>query len=976
MKKFLEQVADDLYGRFADKKEGLSRVTVVFPNRRARLFFDDYLSKCSDRPMWSPQYTTIQDLFRDASALKVADKIELVSVLHQVYVSVMKSTETLDSFWPWGEILLADFDDVDRNMVDAKGLFETLAQQHELSDLTFLTDEQTQVLASFFGKLKNDDSSRLKTELLEIWNNLGTVYSRFVETLETRGLAYSGLMQRRVIENLDVSRFSQEHYAFVGFNSLDKAEQELFRAIQSQGKALFYWDYDIEYTERNGIHEAGHFMRRNLEMFPSELPVQLFDNLSKEKKLRIVDTSTDSAQARYIPQWLEWVGKDKADSEMAVVLCDESLLQSVLHSLPPERTDNINVTMGFPMSDTPLFSLVMALVDMQQSVASHGGRFVMPQVDAVLSNPLMSMLCPDALKLLSDLRKSRRMYPSQEELGVNEKLATVFRITADCHSMLDWLLEILTGLVPVIRDSSDEDLFKPMNQEALFRCYTQINRLRGLIGQGKLELQTSTLVRLLRSMLSTTTVPFHGEPVLGMQIMGLLETRNLDFRHVLLLSAGEGSLPGSSKNSSFIPYNLRLAFGMSTMKDKSAVVSYNFYHLLQRSESVTMVYNSDSNSPGLSRGQISRYLLQLQLSGRNIELLSLKTQHKDGRKGQLIVEKTPQVLESLCNKYDADRDEKTLLSPSALKKYMACPLEFYLAQVAGLRKNDDEVSEIDMAMFGTLLHKSAEIVYEELASQGKDRVITADAIDAVVKSKTKITDIVCRAFDEEYFLKDDVVVHVPLAEYSGSQTIVHGVIRRYLSQILKMDHDLYVPFEYIQGESDRYERILQVDDPRSQGQKLNIRLKGIIDRMDRKNGVLRILDYKTGKKNDPPSSIENLFLRNGKAHEHAFQIFYYAYLLGTDRELAGQPIAPMLLYTRVTSKPKKEDLYYMVGPDVVMDFEHQFREEYESRLNELIGEIFDPTVPFRPTEEGKSSKACKYCDFFQLCYPGETTNEY
>ena len=472
MKKFLEYVADDLFGRFANSREGLSRVTVVFPNRRARLFFNDYLSKCSVSPIWSPQYTTIQDMFQNASALAVADRIELVSLLHKVYTDVMKCDESLDSFWPWGEILLADFDDVDRNMADAGSLFGVLAQQHELSDLSFLTEEQTEALSAFFGKLGSDDTSRLKQELLNVWNSLGEIYSRFVSALEGSGLAYSGLMQRRVIENLDVSLFSQDHYAFVGFNSLDKAERELFRAIQSQGKALFYWDYDIEYTQKNSIHEAGHFMRSNLEEFPSELHEELFDNLSRERKLRIVDASTDCAQARYIPQWLETVGRDKADSEMAVVLCDESLLQSVLHSLPSKRMDNVNVTMGYPMTATPLFSLIMALVELQHSATVHGGRFCMPQVEAVLSNPLMSMMSANALGLLSDLRKSKRMYPSPSELEKDEILTTVFRIAGGRMELMDWLLEILTGLVPVIRSVSDDDLFKPMNQEALFRCYT------------------------------------------------------------------------------------------------------------------------------------------------------------------------------------------------------------------------------------------------------------------------------------------------------------------------------------------------------------------------------------------------------------------------------------------------------------------------------------------------------------------------
>lgn len=962
MKQFLKIVAEDLYSRFNDSEKGLSGITVVFPNRRARLFFDRYLSECCDTPLWSPQYTTIEELFQNRSGLRVADRIELVSILHQVYCRQMGSTETLDSFWPWGELLLADFDDVDRNLAHSKELFQALRDQNELSDLSFLTDEQKELLGRFFGEVDKAGTSDLKEKLGAVWRQLGAIYDEFTGTLRQMGLAYSGMLQRDVVTNLDSAGFCQDHYAFVGFNSLDKAEKELFRAIQSRGKALFYWDYDIAYTRDGSIHEAGHFMRDNLREFPSELPESLFDNLSSEHRLTIVETSTDSAQARYLPEWIDSVGCEKADSDMAVVLCDETLLQPVLHCLPPDRTDNVNITMGFPMSGTPLYGLVTSLVELQRNASRHDGRFALNDIERVLTSPLICALSCKASELLAQLRADRRMYPEMSALQVDGPLSAVFSIACGNNEMLGWLLDILHRLVAVFEDESADTLFKPMNQEVLFRCYTQVNRLRSLMADGKLDLQPDTLCRLLRSMLTSATVPFHGEPVIGMQVMGLIETRNLDFKHVLLLSAAEGTLPGVSGNASFIPYNVRVAFGLTTMKDKSAVASYNFYHLLQRAESVTMVYNGNADAPGIGKGQISRYLLQLKLSGMPVRMLSQRMAGGSASDSMVTadgVEKTESVLRQLCHRYDFS-NTKTYLSPSALKKYLACPLSFYLAQVAGLKKPDDTVTEIDNAMFGTLLHKSAELVYEELADHGTDRVVTAGAIEKVADNRAAIGNIVCRAFNGCFFKKE-----VALSDYSGSQTVVHGVICKYLMQLLKMDMNLYAPFTYLKGESDDYETSLQVADPLNPDRTMKVRLKGIIDRMDMKDGVTRIVDYKTGSPKDSPKDLDAVFATDGKSFEHAFQIFYYAYVLSRQKAWQGRKIAPTLLYTRTTSKPVLEDLYYKVGDHAVKDFDTDLGKAFAGKLQNVVEEIFNPAVPFRKTE---SDKPCKYCDFYMLCH--------
>ena len=959
MEPFLKIVAEDLYSKFGSDN-GLADITVVFPNRRARLFFDDFISACSSKPVWSPQYTTIEELFQSQSDLRSADRIEMVTILHKIYQEELHTDESLDSFWSCGELMLADFDDIDRNLAPADQLFTLLREQKDMTDLSFLTPEQTKALEQFFGEMEKAQPTELRQRYQSVWSILGKIYERFNNILKDKGLGYNGMIQRRVIANLDTDRFKASKYAFVGFNSLDGAEKELFRAIQNAGNALFYWDYDPAYTESTLLHEAGRFLRDNLKLFPNELPREQFEGMHKAS-LTIVEASTDNAQARFIPQWLGSLDVEKAGKETAIVLADENLLQPVLHSLPQERIGSVNITMGYKLSETSLYSLVNALIDMQRFAAKNKGRFNIQSLSRVLANPMISALSADASKILDDLRKSRRMFPDTAALTGHKQLAVLYRATTDNLTLLQYLQEVLKALVPVIRERADDTLFQPLNQESLYKIYTQINHLYSLIESGNLDISTETLCRLIRSILSTTTVPFHGEPAVGMQIMGLIETRNLDFKNVLLLSAQEGSLPKSGQSASFIPYNIRVAFGLTTMQDKSAVSSYNFHHLLQRAQNVTMVYNGNADAPGIGKGQISRYLLQLIVSGADIQRITLKPERSDTEISSLSVEKTQAVLQDLCRKYDYTNKD-SYLSPSALIKYMDCKLKFYLAQIAGLKKPDETDTDIDFAMFGTLFHKSAELTYNYLASKTPDHTVTSQDIEALLKDYARLEGFVQQAFREDYFNGKEI----GKSDYSGTQAINYEVILKYLRQILRMDMEVYAPFQYIAGEEKGYEHYIQVPNPLQPDSMLQIRLKGIIDRMDCKDGILRIVDYKTGKDKGAPATIDDLFppTESKKRKSQAFQIMYYAYIMSMQPQFIKYRLAPTLLYTRTSSKPAKEDIYYKIGTDVLTDFSAQCGQDFEERLKNIISEIFNPDITFEPTDD---KEACKNCDFKNLC---------
>jgi len=953
METFLNIVAKDLYNKHLDPQKGLSDITVVFPNRRARLFFDDCLSACSATPVWSPQYKTIEELFQSQSDLRSADRIELITILYKVYKEEIVTEESLDSFWPWGELMLADFDDIDRNLADANQLFALLRDQKEMTTTEYLTDEQKDAIRQFFGEMEKAQSTQLREHYQKIWDGLGNVYKKFRDVLVEKGIGYNGMIQRRVIENPDPTRLTSKLYAFVGFNSLDAAEKSLFSAIKQQSKALFYWDYDPEYLKDDVNHEAGRFLRDNLELFPNVLDDKLFEGMHKAN-LTIVEASTDNAQARFITKWLDSIGTDgKPGNDTAIVLADESLLNPVLHSIPEDRVDKVNITMGYKLSETSIYSLVNALIDMQRLADKSRGRFSIQSISRVLSNPMTSALSDKAAVILENLRKTRRMYPDTSSLLENKELAVLFGRATDNASMLQYLLDVLKAFVPVIRERKDNTLFQPLNQESLYRIYTQINRLYSLTDSKSLDISTDTLCRLIRSILSSTTVPFHGEPADGMQIMGLIETRNLDFKNVLLLSAQEGTLPKSGQTASFIPYNIRVGFGLTSMQDKSAVSSYNFHHLLQRAENVVMVYNGNSEAKGIGKGQMSRYLIQLIVSGADIKRITLEPERSDTKPLEpFTVDKTPKVLKQMCER------GKRGLAPSALNEYLECGLKYYLDQIAGISKPEESDTEIDVAMFGTVFHKSAELAYRELAS-ANEGLITKEALGQLLKDQKRIDSFVKQAFDLEYFKNGDT----DTKDYSGIQSVNFEVIKRYLTQILRMDYQLYAPFRYVGGEIKDFRYEMSVNDPLNPGQKFNVVLKGIIDRMDNKDGILRIVDYKTGRERATASSVDDMFNREGH-NEYAFQIMFYAHVVSHQEKYANASLAPVLLYVRSTSNPSADDLYYMMDGNPVNYFREQLGNEFEEKLQDLINEIYDPDKPFSPT---KDNNVCENCDFAPLC---------
>lgn len=957
MESFLKLVAADLYKH---TEGNLAHTAVVFPNKRAGLFFNEYLAQESDSPIWSPAYVSISELFRSLSPWEVGDPVKLVCELYKIFRRETQSTETLDDFYFWGEMLISDFDDADKNRVDTDKLFSNLQDlRNIMDDYTFIDDEQEEAIRQFFQNFSIERRTALKERFISLWDVLGNIYKGFRESLASQNIAYEGMMYRHVIEHLDVDKLPYEKYVFVGFNVLNKVEHTLFTQLKDAGKAVFYWDYDEFYMKENRqavTHEAGEFIRRNLRDFPSPLSGELFKNLSKPKEVHYIASSTENAQARYLPQWIR-NNLTTPEKETAVVLCNEALLQPVLHSLPAE-VKHVNITMGFPLSQTPVYSFLIALLELH----THGfnfksGRYTFQSVVTLLKHPYTRQLTGQAELLEKELTRNNRFYPLPGELGKDEFLTRLFTPLSGNLNLCIRLSETLQQVASIYQANTsgteDTDAFNQLYRESLFKAYTTINRFRTLIEEDELTVQSETFRRLLVKILSTTNIPFHGEPAIGMQVMGVLETRNLDFRHLVLLSVNEGQLPKSGGDSSFIPYNLRKAFGMTTIEHKIAVYAYYFYRLLQRAERITLIYNTSSD--GLNRGEWSRFMLQFLIEWPHpITRQFLEAGQSPQGTSSITVEKTPDVMRQMQSLFDVRANPKAKFSPSALNYYLDCPLKFYYRYVAGLSAPDEVSAEIDSATFGSIFHYAAEHIYKDLTTHGK--VINKEALETLLRNEVKLQDYVDTAFKKLFF-------NVPQnekPEYNGVQLINSAVIARYLKQLLQNDLR-YAPFTFIASE-------MEVDEPidiQTPKGVIKSRIGGIIDRMDSKDGTLRIVDYKTGGDADTPPHVESLFIPDKKRSNYVFQTFLYAAIMC--RKQPTMKIAPALLYIHRAATETYSPVIQMGEPrkpkEAVEDFS-KYEKEYRERLQGLLEEIFNPEKSFTQTE---IIEKCTYCDFKALC---------
>ena len=981
MKAFLKIVAKDMLEKYGTD---MSDIAVVFPNKRASLFLNNYLAQLAHKPIWTPTYITISDLFRRHSDLKVADPIKSICDLHKTFVKCTGIDETLDHFYGWGQLLLADFDDVDKNMVDAKQLFANLSDIHELDDVSYLTDYQKEMIRKFFSNFSDDHNSELKKRFLQLWCHFYDIYTEFNQRMTEQGLAYEGALYRSVVSNESIE-FRHKKYLFVGFNMMQVVELNLLNRLKKQGKAAFYWDYDQYYMDGN--NEAGHYIRQYLPYYPNELaeyPQQeIYNNMTKNKDITYISAPTENIQARYVNSWLKENGRYKMGRNVAIVLSDESLLQSVIHSLPQE-VGSINITIGYPLQQTPFYSLIQQLIQLQGiGHSKQGDTYRLHYVLIALRHPYTRYISEKYTELLAKLDEQKRFYPSREFLSLDgdEGLTLLFRNLEEATASQDeYNRKLITYLLDVLRTigTHAKELNDPLFHESLYRTYTLLNRLQDLIIAGDLQVDIITLERLIQQLIQTTSIPFHGEPAEGIQVMGVLETRNLDFDHILILSCNEGKLPKGVNDSSFIPFSLRKAYGLTTVENKVAIFAYYFHSMLQRAHDITLTYNN-ATEDGQS-GEMSRFMLQMMVeSQHSIKRKTLVAGQKPLRPAYSEAQKTDEVMAVL--------DNIKMITPTFLNTYQRCQKQFYYKYVKGLLEPDEiDEDEVDNKIFGNIFHRAAELFYYTFASkddiatddQGKQRlirpiVITADDLDHALKDTSLIYRLVDRAFREELFKVSSSDYH---PKYNGLQLINKEVIASYLRQLITIDRR-QAPFTII-GMEIVVSTTLGVATAR--GQKL-FRIGGFIDRLDSVAASgnpsalgnlaerIRVIDYKTGRsRTSHPKDIEEVFstqpLAIGKHNDYYLQAILYSLIVKNDRRYnpAQEPVSPGLLFIQ-NAGADDYDPTLKLGKELLTDVA-PLETEFTDHLRSLLADIYDPALPLKPTED---KKRCVFCPYAALC---------
>ncbi|MDR0768919.1 MAG: PD-(D/E)XK nuclease family protein [Dysgonamonadaceae bacterium] len=950
---FLQLVANDLAARFGNN---LARVTVVFPSRRARLFFNNYLYRAVGAPVWAPQYITIEELFERHSALKPADTIQLTGDLYRSYIDVYNatatspSTETIDEFFFFGEILLADFDDIDKNLVNVSTIFTNLSDLDKLkNDFTYLSDDQRESISRYFGTIFKDDSA-LKTAFRSIWNILGDVYNDFREKLRARGMAYSGMLMRDVIEN-ETLDFQDKEYAFVGFNVLNKCEEKLFKRLKNN--ALFYWDYDIYYLNQ----EAGRHIAENIQRFGSALDngspsATIFNSfLNNKKEITFLASSSESGQAGVIPSWIDSLqhAPDYGSPDSAIVLCNEDILPVAMHAISPQKVENVNITMGFPITQTPVADFLYILAELQIKGLTGRNAFHYKYVLQTLRHPYARMIYPEARKMEMTVSQNNIFFPDTEMLAC----PLLFIHTHNATELCKYLLNIVESLGRTYKaESSFQDIYEGLYQESVFRAYRIVNRFYGLLLSGEWMVEKPTLLRLLRRLLSVTQVPFHGEPLKGLQIMGVLETRALDFKNLLILSVNEGLMPGSSSENTFIPQFLRSHLGLNTIEHQDAIYAYYFYRLLQRAEKITIVYNTDKTQTGKS--EMSRFLLQMLVDPRiNIRRYTLQAAVKPMKTEPVIVPKSDEVIRMIKEKYDFNTNpDAKPLTPSSLNIFIDCPLRFYWLKIKEYETPDELTNEIDSSIFGTIFHRAAEFLYREITGGASEFTVRKEHLDAYLQpvATHKIRRFVSQAFEEVYFRGRTV----DESQYNGEQLINFHVICKMLERLIDFDRRR-APFIIRGLEWKNYDFV----ELPAQGVKLKI--GGIIDRLEEHDGKLLIMDYKTGSSGNTCKTLEDLVTEKDRRASHIFQTFVYASVL-IRKNVFSQPIVPALLYMQDAGRENFSPVIeYQKAP--IEDFRH-LNEEFESLYIQKISDLFNPDIPFT---QAAFESSCASCRFRELC---------
>lgn len=924
-----------------------SSLVVMFPSLRARTFFNDAVSSITNSPIWQPSWTTVDELMQGGSGLVRGERIRLIAELFKVYHKYHQH-ETFDHFYFWGDMLISDFDMIDKYMVDAKMLLTNIKDIKEIeADVSYLSVDQERIIRFWSSVYSNESISAQKRRFLEIWESLPAIYEEYRERLKAIGIGYPGLLYRTTAERIqrgEAIELPNKRFIIAGFNALSESEKILFDYIaKSEKGAEFYWDYDSYYVD-NKDHEAGLFMRDNIKQFSNIESVSHGNFTTAPKQLCAIGCVSNIAQVKYIKSILEDIPADELNKDTAIVLTDESLLTPLLHSLP-ESIGKVNITMGYPLKNSPVYSLIERIIALQAHSRAKDDTtlFYHKDVTGLLSHPYITDCCArDAAKFTEQIVTERMTSVNYRLFADHNVLSKIFLPSSNWKELCQQLIDAINTIM------QRSTLGDAMQLEFLRIAAEELTKCRISIENCGLEMPIAVFCSLIRRHLQTLTIPFEGEPLEGVQVMGILETRNIDFKNVIILSMTDANFPGNrTEQPSFIPYSLRVAYNIPTPEHHEAMYAYYFYRLIQRAEKVNMLYCSRADDK--STGECSRYIHQLDFeSPHKVEKQAIGVDLCIDTVEEIVIPKGEFEISRL--NYYTDPDESGSLSPTRLFHYVECPMKFYFHTIAHLRTSDELGDKIDAPTFGNILHKTMEDLY-------KEHKILKNANPKPLIAKICKREIVEPAVNKTI---GKMIHNNPDASpdiFSGDTLLVRDIIVKYiLSGVMKYDlsREGFVVMDVENEIKDQYKI--------SSGKE--VRISGIADRIDRlPDGTIQVIDYKSG--NTPHlefDGLNSLFNGNSKQRiSNIFQTLLYAMIM---RRKQKADAVPSLYYaSKMLGKEYSPLIYNKVTKSKIERYS-SVADEFEELLTVTLDELFDPNIPFRQTSD---EEMCKKCNFKGIC---------
>lgn len=943
---FLEQTAQWLLKHFEDQ---LLHVQVVFPNKRPGVFFMKYLSQKIIKPTWSPQIFDIESFVIKNSGYSLADPITQIFQLYQIYSEILKKNgrqpESIDVFYPWGNIILNDFSEIDKNLCQPQEVFRLIDDIKTIDNLfNYLTPEQIDLLKSFWSNLNIETKTENKEKFLRMWQILPEMYDKLKDIQIQTKTAYSGFIYRKLAEAaLNKAWISDNGITvFAGFHFLNKAESSIFRFLKDSGKAVFLWDTSQYYLDKNDFPPYDT-IRNNIRNFPMPDDFEIFPGAPmNSKNINIYSVSMTSAQVNVAGEILKKLSV-KSEQGTAVVMADEKMLIPMIHALS-EDIDRVNITMGYPLIYSYPADLIQQFADFFKKYPTADTAIPSAELIRLITHPLVAKTNYREYQQLSDEltnQNQRVVYLDNLKERDDPFIAHLIRNYKQTNQLTEKLSELCRWFI-------ENEKITEIEKDFFHELLKSLNRLNELVQKEQLE---DTLTsKLIKEVIYTLRIAFSGEPLTEIQLLGILETRCLDFENLIILSLNEGIWPSKINQSTFIPYQVRKAFYLNTPENDDNVYAYYFYRLFQHALNIHLIYSTDTDAFGYS--EKSRYLLQL-IYDFNLQVkeLPVSPRVKVNVPQKIYYEKNEYILRKLDNYLNPVK--KIYFSPSALNTFLDCKLKFLFQHILKIKEKDKIREEIDDATFGKIVHRSLELLYSEAGKQ--NRLITSSDIKNMLEN---YSPAVSKALQEIYLNGSKII------QLKGYDLIVIEIIKNYTEKILKYDLS-YTPFEILSLEGSpknfRFETELNLN-----GEIITPGIYGITDRIDLKNKIVRAVDYKTGKDTSYFSSVESLFEHeNPNRNKAAFQILCYCLIMKHSGKFS-EHIQPAIYVIREINKFNYSPLFSFgngKNKTILENFD-MIEEEFHNNLKNLFKEIFSPDIPFSPA---KNEKICSFCPYIKIC---------